>query len=351
MDAQQIKEYIIVNDKIEYVLEELGCKHIKQHKSYYSCGFPFAESDNKNGMLVYTESLYVRSHTKNITDKFGNSDIISLVTFIKDLYFTKAIKWLSDILGIDYYNYEEEEIPESLQFTKMISEMNEGIENTSENKLKQIPEKVLGYYENTVNDLFLEDGVDYYTQQEFEIGYDSQTDRFTIPIRDEIGTLVGVKGRYYLRKTNEEKYIYLEPCAKSQVLYGLHKTIEYIKEKNAIIVVESEKSVLVLWTKGIRNVVAIGGHDLSKTQVEKITRIGVGEVILCYDEDVNRTEKGIIEKKEYLREANKFIEQITVSAMVDIKGKLLNEKESPCDDMEKFNQLYNERKVLQDGNK
>lgn len=347
MDAQAIKEYIIINDKIEYVLEQLGCHSIKLGNEYYSCAFP--NGDNKKGMLVYIDNLYVHSQTKNIKDKYGTSDIITLTCFIKDMYFTNALKWLTDILGLDYYKEEQDEIPLSLQLTRMLMDMNEGIEDINDIKLKPISETILNYYRSCVNDLFFNDGVSYATQKEFEIGFDLSTLRYTIPIRDELGTLVGVKGRFYKKDDGEEKYIYLEPCSKSKILYGLYKTMEYIKEKNEVIVVESEKSVLVLWSKGIRNVVAIGGHDLSKKQVEKITRLGVSEVVLAYDEDVNRLEDGKINKADYLKEANKFIEQIKVSAMVDINGNLLDKKESPCDDMDKFYKLYNERKVLQYG--
>lgn len=348
MDAYSLKEYIIINDKIEYVLEELGCHNIKlKVNEYYSCSFP--NGDNKKGMLVYVDNLYVHSQTKNIKDKYGNSDIITLTCYIKDMYFTNALKWLSDILGLDYYNDEQDEVPQSLLLTKMLMDMNEGIEENNEGKLKPISENILSYYKNYVNDLFYNDGVNYATQKEFEIGFDLQTLRYTIPIRDELGTLVGVKGRYYKKDDSEEKYIYLEPCSKSKILFGLHKTMKYIKEKNEVIIVESEKSVLVLWSKGIKNVVAIGGHDLSKKQVEKITRLGVSEVILCYDEDVNRLENGKINKKDYLKESNKFIEQIKVSAMVDINKEILLDKESPCDDMDKFYKMYEDRKVLQYG--
>ena len=348
MDAQSLKEYILINDKTEYVLEELGCHNIKPHSNkYYSCSFP--NGDNKNGMLVYMDNLYVHSQTKNIKDKYGNSDIITLVCFIKDMYFTNALKWISDILGLDYYSEEQEDIPQSILFTKMLMDMNENIDAEEEVGLKPISENVLSYYKKYVNDLFFNDGVSYSTQNEFEIGFDLQTMRYTIPIRDELGTVVGVKGRYYKKDSSEDKYIYLEPCAKSKILYGLYKTINYIKEKDEIIVVESEKSVMVLWSKGIRNVVAIGGHDLSRKQVEKITRLGISEVILCYDEDVNRLENGKVDRKEYLKEANKFIKQIKVSAMVDLTKEILNDKESPCDNMNSFYKLYNERKVLQNG--
>ena len=57
-----------------------------------------------------------------------------------------------------------------------------------------------------------EDNIDYSTQKEFEIGFDEESNRYTIPIRSEIGDVVGVKGRYFDRKVpeGENKYIYLD---------------------------------------------------------------------------------------------------------------------------------------------
>jgi DNA primase len=352
MTAQDIQEYIIINDKLEYILQELGCHHIKAHDNnrYLTCAFP--NGDNKKGMSILTESLVIDSYTRNIKDKYGHSNLFTLVCFIKDLYFPFALKWLCEVLGLDFYQEEQEEIPQSLQLTRMLLDMSEGIDCTDEKEyIKPISEQILTYYYPYLSKLFKKDGISYSTQKEFEVGYDLSTNRFTIPIRDELSTLVGVKGRYVLKDcpSGEDKYIYLEPCAKSKLLYGLYKTISYIREAGFVIVVESEKNVMLLWEYGIRNVVAIGGHILSKVQVEKITRLGINEVVLCYDEDVNRLENGKIDKKRYMEEAKLFIPQITVSAMVDINGDILNKKQSPSDDINIFNKMLLERKVLQNG--
>lgn len=351
MTTQEIQDYIIINDKIEYILQELGCHNIKSHDNnrYITCGFP--NGDNKKGMSILTESLVIDSYTRNIKDKFGHSNIFTLVCFIKDLYFPFALKWLCEALGLDYYQEEQEELPKSLQLTRMLLDMSEGIDCNDEKEYVQpIDEHILTYYYPYLSKLFKQDGISYATQREFEVGYDLSTNRFTIPIRDELTTLVGIKGRYALKDCiGYDKYLYLEPCAKSKILYGLYKTIEYIKEKGFIIVVESEKNVMLLWEYGIRNVVAIGGHILSKVQVEKITRLCINEVVLCYDEDVNRLENGKIDKKQYKQEANRFIPQIIVSAMVDINGDILKKKQSPSDDINIFNKMLKERKVLQNG--
>ena len=67
--------------------------------------------------------------------------------------------------------------------------------------------------------MFNEDGVSYDTQAEFEIGYDEFTNRITIPIRDDLGNLVGVKARYFYRQVpeDEQKFMYIEKCARSQI--------------------------------------------------------------------------------------------------------------------------------------
>ena len=40
MTPQDLKEYIYENDKVDFVLNEIGCHHIKlnKNKEYYSCG-------------------------------------------------------------------------------------------------------------------------------------------------------------------------------------------------------------------------------------------------------------------------------------------------------------------------
>lgn len=343
MNAVELKRYIYENNKIPLILETLDCHHIKSHnESYYSCGMP--DGDNPKSTIIYNdEYIGVSAYTRNIKDKYGNSDLISLVSFInKEENFSKNLKWICDCIGLDYYSDEIDDIPDSIKWTRwMMKVANDELEDEKE-YLKPIPEIILTYYKPYLSKMFYEDDIPYEIQQEFEIGYDLATHRITIPIRDELGTLVGVKGRSMFDHQGD-KYIYLEPCAKSHILYGLYNNYDDIKKYNQVIVVESEKSVMKLMGYGIFNVVAIGGHQLSKTQVEKLTRLNVDEIVICYDEDVCRLENGKVSKKEYMEEVNKFIPQQNISIMVDINGTILDKKESPADNREKFIQLYESR--------
>lgn len=80
----------------------------------------------------------------------------------------------------------------------------------------------------------MNDGISEPTQIEFEIGFDMDTKRFTIPIRNENGKLVGVKGRRVAKELGvcasvmpESKYIYIEKMDKTLEVYGLYKTKVY----------------------------------------------------------------------------------------------------------------------------
>ena len=331
MDIESLKENILENDLIPVVLEEVGCHHIRHRDGFYQCANP--DGDNTTAVCVYENTnLTTINYTRDITNGRKGSDLISLVEFYKNETFPHAIKWICDVLDIDYYSNPEDELPESLKLTKMLLDL-QGNDNVEEEEkpLKPISERILSYYKPYVNDMFLEDNVDYDTQLEFEIGYDEESNRITIPIRDDLGNLVGVKARYFYREVPEDtmKFIYLEKCARSQILYGLYKTINFIKQKKRVFVVEAEKGVQQLWNDGYQEAVATGGKKITQCQINKLTRLCV-PVIFVFDKDV--------EKEELDSIAKRFIDEVEIYALIDKDG-ILSKKESPTDNIEKFEQL------------
>lgn len=331
MDIESLKENILENDLIPVVLEEVGCHHIRHKDGFYQCANP--DGDNTTAVCVYENTnLTTINYTRDITNGRKGSDLISLVEFYKNETFPHAIKWICDVLDIDYYSNPEDELPESLKLTKMLLDLQENDNIEEEEKpLKPISERILSYYKPYVNNMFLEDNVGYDTQSEFEIGYDEESNRITIPIRDDLGNLVGVKARYFYRKVPEDtmKFIYLEKCARSQILYGLYKTINFIKQKKRVFVVEAEKGVQQLWDAGYQESVATGGKKITQCQINKLTRLCV-PIIFVFDKDV--------EKEELDSIAKRFIDEVEIYALID-KDDILSEKESPTDNIEKFEQL------------
>ena len=339
MEAKTIKDYIYNNNKIEYVLEELGMHHIKWHSGdeYITCGMP--DGDNPISTTIYNDSfLGVKAYTRDIKDAYGISDIISLVTFIRKCFFTESINWLCTLLGLDYYA-EEKVVDMSITYQNRIFTLIKAKRSNFDEQLKPLNENVLKAYLNWNNTVFEKDNISRDTQTEFELGIDVFSHRVTIPIRDELGRLVGVKGRRVWDVVDEynPKYIYLHQCAKSKILYGLYKTLPYIKQSNEIIICESEKGVMQLWDMGFKNAVGVGGHSLSDWQVTLIAQTGANNVIIAYDKDIS--------EDEIKKEGSKLSPFRQVEYILDVNN-ILDDKESPMDNPEKWKRLYKERKIL-----
>lgn len=339
MDAQTIKEYIFSNNKIEIVLENLGMHHIQWHNrnEYITCGMP--DGDNPSSTVVYCDNSFfmVKAYTRDIVDPYGISDIISLVSFINKTIFTQSINWLCELFGLDYYVESISDDP-TLGYFKTFDLLMKP-KASLEVQLKPIPEETLKAYLPWDNTIFYEDHIDWETQAEFELGLDVFSHRITIPIRDEMGRLVGVKGRRAWDVVDEwnPKYIYLHQCAKSRICYGLYKTLPYIREKNEIIVCESEKGVMQLWSYGYRNCVAVGGHSISQQQQDLIIQSGAATIIIAFDKDVDEeTVRKEVENLSLYRR---------VEYILDFNN-ILEEKESPMDNPNKWIDLYERNRKL-----
>lgn len=328
MRSSDLKEYIVDNECLDTILEELGCKSITSHNGYFTCANP--DGNNKSAVVVYLNTnLTTINYTRNIAKNKQSADIFDLVSFYKDCSFPEALKYVHSILGLDYYS-EPEQICESLQILKMLKDMLSGDEDEERNPIKPISEKILSYYLPYGNNMFAEDNINLDVQHEFEIGYDSSTNYITIPIRDSIGTLCGIKGRYFGEPDDfHTKYTYIEKCNKSMVLYGYFQNINYIKNSNYILIFEAEKSVLQCASYGIRNCVALGGKTISKSQAELIVRTGCTPVIAL--------DQGI-DIEEIKRVTSVFPNNMPVHYIFDEDG-ILEDKQSPSDNFEKFQYL------------
>ena len=331
MDVSALKDYISDNDCVGTILESLGCKQIKRHEDRYTACNP--DGDNPNAVNVFSSSLAVVNYTRDLDTVSIYHDIFTLVQFYLKCNFFDAVKFVCDSIGLSIYHDFDDDLPESIKLTKTLMEMiYDGGDGEQDKPLKPIPEQVLSYYPLCVNDLFKNDGISYDVQNIFEIGYDQYSNRITIPIRNYDGKLLGVKGRWFgnIPEGSEiQKYLYVEPCNKGQVLYGLDKTYEFIQAAHCVYVGESEKFVMQLYSYGDKNSVSTGGKTITRQQIEMLSRMCV-DVILCLDKDVGTDELKNI--------ANRFIGSVNVYAIVDF-DEILDDHESPSDDREKWEEL------------
>lgn len=329
MNPQDLKEYIVENNKLELILQELSCQNIKYHSSgYWTCGNP-PPGDNPQAITIYSPYLNVINYTRELPTP---SDIFTLIEYFGQMNFFESIRWCCNLLELDYYKDPQNDLPPSVARTRMLLKMKSNDEEEDDTPIRVLDQNILNYYKTPcVNDMFLKDGISYSTQKDFLIGYDDESNRITIPIFDEINSLVSLKGRLFKEELSENdlKYIYLYKCPRNKILFGLNKTHDYIKEKGKVFVGESEKSVLQLWSYGVKNIVGIGGKKIGKRQVEMLSRLG-SKICFAFDKDVTQ--------KELEEKANMFVDGIPVYAIIDVDG-VLEEKESPMDDIRKWNIL------------
>lgn len=331
MDIATLKQDILSGGYIESILSEIGCHHISNKHEYITCGNP--DGDNPIAITVYlNENLTVIDYTRTLNKNKTCTDIFDLVEYFTGFGFYKSVKYVCELTGIDYYYSKDDdyEIPESLLITQQLMSFIHGDSYEIDKPVKPIPNQILSYYKPYVNDMFYNDNIDYSVQCEFEIGYDDETNYITIPIRDELNNLVGVKGRYFGEPDDAHtKYTYLYRCPKGKILYGLNKTEKYIRETGICYITEAEKGVLQLFSYGYNNCVSTGGSKMTQTQIDKLSRI-CSHVVFLYDKDIDISEIEIL--------ADKFVSFVTVDAVIDINDILLD-KESPTDNKDKLKEL------------
>ena len=104
MLVSELKEYIYNNEKIEYILEQIGCTEIVYHsnKEYYSSCQP--DGDNIQGVNIRNcKYLNYRSYTRNISYD-DNKDLIYLVQNTLNYNFPDTIKYLHNIVNYVIFN-------------------------------------------------------------------------------------------------------------------------------------------------------------------------------------------------------------------------------------------------------
>ena len=332
MDAQRLKEHILDNNLVPDILAEIGCHHIRVRSDIIQCAN--VDGDNVAAICVYkNENLTTLNYTRQMlpNGQTRTTDLLDLVSFVRNCSFFETMKWLCGFCGLDYYA-EEEEVPESLQILQFLNQMNKesADEDDDNTPLQPINTKILSYYMPVGNKMWEDDGISLQTQREFSVMYDDYSNRIILPLFDPFGTLVGIKGRLMKKHLDdgEQKYLHMQKFNKSKFLFGLNKTYDMIQQQGYCPIFEGEKSTMIAYEHGIGSV-AVCGSKLSKCQVNLLTRLNV-PLIICFDKDKS--------EEDVKNEIDKFMEQVPVHYIID-KDDLLEEKESPADDWSKWEVL------------
>lgn len=334
MDAASLKEYIFNNNKVEFVLDKIGCKSIKYHSSKNFYSSTNYNGDNNTAVNVYNNK-YLLIHNWTRESEFGDmADIISLTKYNKKCSFVSAIKYLHKILGLKFTQYEKEEKEEGKEdplavFKNALS----ACRCINVANIQAIREEAINDYVPLLYIDWLREGIMPWAAKKFELAYSYKYHRVVVPIRFwEDGRLVGFNQRTTVENYEElgiRKYFLTPSYKKNLNLYGLWENREEIEGKKTIVICESEKSVLKRYSRNDGTCVALQGKKLSEEQRSIILGLDVNEVIVALDNDVPIEEvRHICEQFFYMRK---------VSYVKD-RWDLLGEKDAPAD---AENKVYN----------
>lgn len=334
MDTISLKKYIYDNKKIEYILEQIGCKNIKYHvnKNFYSCSN--YNGDNPNAINIKNnEYLNVRNWTRKGFE--DNADIITLVEYNQNISFLEAIKYLHNLFDLEYkWQKKSNKKDKQLEnkdplyiFKKIRSKTYIDVAD-----INILSDELLNDYIPILHIDWYREGIMPWTMKKFGLAYSYKQSRVIIPMRYWLtGELLGINKRTTIKNYNElgiKKFLLTPSYPKSINLYGLYENYEYIKKAGYVVVYEAEKSVLKRDSLGDSTGVALTGHSISDEQVRILIGLNV-DIIISLDKDVP------IEEIRYICE--KFYGIRNIYYTFD-KYDLLNEKDSIAD---KKNNIFN----------
>lgn len=340
MTIGELKEYIWKNKKIEYILEEIGCHNIiyHQNKEFYSCGN--YNGDNKGAINIKNnEYLNVINWTRE--KEFGDSsDIITLVQYNKNLSLIEAVKYLHNILGIEY-EYKKVKNPKKKfdpldVFKRVMSKKR--IINVDD--IHILDDKLINDYIPMLHIDWVHEGITEKTRKKFGLAYSHRYKRVIIPMRYWLtGELLGFNQRTTVENYDEfgiRKYFITPTYPKLLNLYGLYENYDDIQKAGYVVIYEAEKSVLKRDSLNDATGVALSGHTLSDEQVRILWGLNV-EIVIAMDKDIREEEIWHMCEKFWLGRKVSYIKD---------SYNILSAKDSPADARNKdFQYLFDNRIV------
>lgn len=344
MTISELKEYIYSENKIQYILEQLGCHnvHYNDNKEYFSASQP--DGDNPMGVCIRNnEYLNYRSFSRGV-DYEDNQDLISLVEYIKKINFIDSVKYLHKILDLPFEFKKQAEKPKKKYnplevFTKVLRS---GRRVINVDDIKVLEDKILNDYVPLLHYSWVKEGITERTRKKFGICYSYRYKRIIIPIRYwATGELVATNARTTVENWEEfniKKYILTNGYNKQLNLYGLYENYDAIQKAGYVVVYESEKSVLKRNSLFDETGVALSGHTLSDEQVRILIGLNV-EVIIAFDNDISL--------EEIRHSCEKFKNIRKVSYIHDFMG-ILGSKDSPADARDKDYKFLFDNRIVYD---
>jgi len=156
----------------------------------------------------------------------------------------------------------------------------------------------------------------------WELGWDQDSQRIVIPVRDARG-VIRMHINRAVKPHDFPKYLYTEGVDKTSLLFGAWQIDPGLVESQGLIVVEGSIDCIRLHQHGFKNTVAILGTYVSEIQSEIIAAFRPKRITLMFDKDIAGI-AGITRAKQMLKKTPLYVARypagISDPAELDRKG-------------------------------
>ncbi|MGL6185497.1 MAG: hypothetical protein ACRC1T_08985 [Clostridium chrysemydis] len=284
MTSKELKMLLANNSSIVAdVVSALGAHHITIVEGKR---IQFGMSENKSGRahcVFLDHFLTHKDYPNGITE-----DFIAMVARLKNIDYVMAVNFICLFVTGDI---------------KPTNGDDAYVNTYNDRPLDEYDESILETYPKVISELFMNDGIPPSVQSAFGVRFSDTYNRILIPIHQK-GKLVGLFGRWNEKNVDNEfipKYFPILPYQKGKVLYPYDINSEYVKKYKWCYLVESEKTPMLTYKWGIRNIFALGGNAVKSHQIELLKELGVEKIILALDKGLGDgfVEFSALRLKEY----------------------------------------------------
>lgn len=325
VDNNELKEMIDKVDLFDYASQSFH--FIKRSGDNWFCSCPL-HIDKTPSLAINTKDNYFHCFSCGV-----GGDIISWMKTFEGLSFTQAVDKLCKITGTEIKNLEK---CESLSYFRKIRSSTTKKQPVKD-RVYLLPESYNRYSTNLPVE-WIDEGISENTIRKFNIRIDEDANRIVYPVYDANYRYICPKGRTRFKEYKSmgiNKYINYSKIGVADFFIGMKENHESIQKEHKVIIFEGIKSVMKAYDWGYDYCVAAETSMINDEQVKLLIKMGVKEVTVAFDSDVNISK---------IIDATKMLRRFTnVYVIKDDKG-LLGEKEAPVDrGKEIFEKLLNER--------
>lgn len=275
---EYLKKELLKNpEKMIMLLENFEFVNVKLHENKY-VSFGIDKDHSSKSVVIYLDSnpyLFVTDYGRN-----KRLDLFSYIVYIREISFKRVLSIVRNLFDFNEIYLENKTFK---PFGGFYQSLSSGLST----QLIPIDEKILDDYIQIPSKRFLDDGISLFIQKKFQISYDPLNRGIVIPLRNEVGELVGIKERINGEEDKRSnKYFFSHPCPISQLLFGYYENYEFLNSKT-IFVFEAEKSVMQCRSFGIKNAVSIGSSSISKKQIELLLTMSPQKIVLAHDKSLD----------------------------------------------------------------